>query len=245
MVLLPIAFSWHICTVVSVITDMIHRKKQVIYFLLARLNPELSRAICCTSIWHTCRPLSPSLSLSCKVNTSNATPAKLLVNINCPAVLTKGFAINGNTDEGALIASSKYSSSRFCQDHPSWFPNSSLLTSAFYWVAQCRSLRDTPRSSVFRQLASSFVVSRAIHQGRAVFIDAFLSRGSHVTCFPMAWCCIESHSLRKSISHVCPLVEPLFAFAFWGLKSSFAPGFVEASISHSTLANILGAELLL
>ena len=94
-------------------TDMIHLKKQVASFLLARLNPELSRALCCASIWYTCRPLSPSLSLSCEVNASIATPAKLHVNINHPAVLTKGFAIICNADEGALIAFSKYSSTRF------------------------------------------------------------------------------------------------------------------------------------
>ena len=184
---------------------MIHLKKQVAFFLLARLNPELSRALCWTSIWYTRRPLSPRLSLSCGVNASNATPAKLHVNINCPAVLTKRSAINGNADEGALIASSKYSSSRFSQDRPRWFPS----------------------------------------QSRAVFLVAFLSRGSHVTCIPMAWCCVESHYLRMSTSHVCPLVEPFFAFAFWGLKSSTVPGVVEASISRSTSAKFLGAELLL
>ena len=167
---------------------MIHLKKQVASFLLARLNPEWSRAICCTSIWYTRRPLSPSLSLSCEVNASNATHAKLHVNINCPAVLTKGIAINGNADEGALIASSKYSSSRFSQVRPSWFPNSSLISLAFCWVAQCRRLRDTPRSSFFRQHSSSSVASRAIHQGRALFLVPFLPRGSHVTCFLMAWC---------------------------------------------------------
>ena len=175
-------------------------KKQVASFLLARLNPELSRAICCISVWYTWRLFPPSLSLSCKVNASNAPPAKLHVNINCPAVRTKGFAINGNADDGVLIASSKYSSCRFSQDRPNWFPNSSLLNSAFCWVAQCRCLPDTPRSSSFRHLSSSFVVSRAIHQGRAVFLAAFLSRGSNVTCFPMSWCCVESHSLRMSTS---------------------------------------------
>ena len=126
---------------------MIHLKKQDASFLLARLNPYLSRAICCTSIWYTRRPLSPSLSLSCEVNASNAALAKLHVNINCSAVVTKGFAINGNADESALIASSKDSSCRFSQVCPSWFPNSSLLTSAFCWEAQCCRLRDTPRSS--------------------------------------------------------------------------------------------------
>ena len=79
---------------------------------------------------------------------------KTHVNINCPAVRTKGFAINGNADDGALIASSKYSNSRFYQDCPKWFPNSSLLTSAFCWVAQCRRLLDTLRSSPFSGLQS-------------------------------------------------------------------------------------------
>ena len=161
------------------------------------------------------------------------------------ALRTKGFAINGNADDGALIASSKYSSSRFSQDCPNWFPNSSLLTSAFCWVVQCRRLRNTPRSSSFRRFYSSFVVSRAIHQGRAVFLVALFSRGLSVTCFPLAWCCGESHSLRMSISHVCPLVEPLFTLVFWGLKSSSVPGVVEASISRRTSASLLGAELLL
>ena len=98
-----------------------------------------------------------------------------------------------------LIASSKYSSSRFSQDRPNWFPNSSLLTSAFCWVAQCRHLLDTLRSSSFRRFSSSFVVSRAIHQVRAVFLVALLSKGSQVTCFPMAWCCVENDSLRMPL----------------------------------------------
>ena len=143
---------------------MIHLKKQLASFLLARLNPELSRAICCTSIWYTRRTLSPRRSLSCEVNAANALHAKLHVNINCPAVLTKGFAINGNADECALIASSKYSSSMLSQVHLSWFPNSSLLTSAFCGVAQCNRLRDIPRSNFFRQPSNPLVVSTAIHQ---------------------------------------------------------------------------------
>ena len=86
------------------------------------------------------------------------------------------------------------------------------------------------------------MVSRATHQGRAVFLVAFLSRGSPVTCFPMAWCWVESHSLPTSTSHLCPLVEPLLVFAFWGLKSSSVVKVVEASIPSITSANFRGAE---
>ena len=155
-----------------------------------------------------------SFNLSCEVNTSSYIPTKLHANISCPAVLTKGFAINGNADEGVLIASSKYFRSRFCQVRFSWFPNSNLLISAFYWVAQLRRLRDTPRSSFFRQSSSFFMVSRATHQGRAVFLVAFLSRGLLANCFPVAWCSVESHYLPTSTSHVFPLVEHLLVFAF-------------------------------
>ena len=105
-------------------------------FLLARLNPELSRAVCCVSIRYMCRPLSPSFSLSYEVKASSATPAKLHVNINCPAVLTKGIANKCFADEGALFLSSKCSSSNFSQVRPHWFFNSSLFTSALRWVAQ-------------------------------------------------------------------------------------------------------------
>ena len=128
IVLLSIALWWHFWTVVSDITDIINLKKQVASFLLATLNTELSRARCCTNIWYTRIPASPSLSLSYEVNTYNATLARLNENSNCPAVLTKGFAINDGADEGALIASAKYSSSKFSQVRPSWLCNSSLLT---------------------------------------------------------------------------------------------------------------------
>ena len=148
------------------------------------------------------------------INYPSSIPTRLHANISCPAILTKGFAINDNADEGVLIASSKYSRSRFCQVRFSCFPNSNLLISVFYWVAQLRRLRDTPQSSFFRQSSSSFMVSRAINQGRAVFLVAFLSRGFLVTRFPVAWCSVESHSLPTSTSHVCPLVEPLLVFAF-------------------------------
>ena len=160
------------------------------------------------------RLLLPSFNLSCEVNNSSSIPTRLHANINCPAVLTKGLAINGNADEGVLIASLKYSRSRFCQVRFSWFPNSNLLNSAFCWVAQLRHLRDTPQSSFFRQSSSSFMVSRAIHQGRAVFIVAFLSRGSLATRFPVAWCSVESQSLLTSTSYVCPSSNP-----FWCLPS--------------------------
>ena len=60
-----------------------------------RLNPELSPPTCCVSIQYTCKVLSPIFSISPEVNSSNSTTAKLLVNNNCPAVLTKVFAIEG------------------------------------------------------------------------------------------------------------------------------------------------------
>ena len=82
---------------------------------------------------------------------SSSIPPKLHANISCPAILTKGFAINGNADEGVLIASSKYFSSNFCQVRLSCFPNSNLSISDFGWVTQWRRLRDTPRSSFFMQ----------------------------------------------------------------------------------------------
>ena len=71
---------------------MIHLTKQVASFLLARLNPELSRAICCVSIQYTCRSLSACFSLLCEVSVSRATPTKIDINFNCPASLTKRFA---------------------------------------------------------------------------------------------------------------------------------------------------------
>ena len=159
---------------------MIHLKKQGAAFLLARLNPELSRTVCCVSIRYMCRPLSPSFSLSYEVKASSATPAKLHVNINCPAVLTKGFANKCFAFEGALFLSSKCSSSDFFQVRPNWFFNSSLFTSAVSWVAQFRRFLNTPRSSFFRQLSSCFAVTRAIHQGRAVFLSSTLFRGVHL-----------------------------------------------------------------
>ena len=81
-----------------------------------------------------------------------------------------------------------------------------------------------------------------IHQWRAVFLVAPLSRGSLVTCFPVSWRWVEIHSYRTSTSHICPLVEPLFAFAFWGLKSASFLGVVEASTSTNTSVNFLAAE---
>ena len=188
IVFLIIALWWHVWTVVSEITDIIHLKKQLACFLLARLNPELSRAMCCTNNRYTRIPASPSLSLSYEVDASNATPARRYENRNYPAVLTKGIAINDGADEGALIASSKYSSTKFSRVRPSWVCNSSLLTSALCWMAQLRRFRDTSRSIPFRQFSSSFVVSRAVHQGRALFLVAPYSRGSLVSCFSVSWC---------------------------------------------------------
>ena len=162
---------------------MIHLKKQVAFFLLARLNHELSRAICCVSIRYACRILSPSFSLSYEVNASSATPAKLHVNINGPAVLTKRFANKCFADEGALILSSKYSSSNLSQVRPNWFFNSSLITSGRCWVAQLRRFLGTPQSSFFRQLSSSFAVSRAIYQTDGAFI-AFAFWGLNSSSVP-------------------------------------------------------------
>ena len=106
-------------------------------------------------------------------------------------------------------------------------------------------VQDTPRprSSFFRQLPSSFVVSTAIHQGRTVFLVNPLSRGSPATSFPMPCCRIEIHSLSMSTFHICALVEPLFVFTFWCLKSSFVPGVVAVSISINTSANFRLSEL--
>ena len=191
--------------VASGINDMIHLKKQVASFLLARLNPELSRAVSCVSIRYMCRPLSPSFSLSYEVKASSTTPAKLHVNINCPAVLTEGFANKCFADECALFLSSKCSSSNFSQVRPNWFFNSSLFTSGLRWVAQFRRFLDTPRSSFFRQLSRCrcFAITRAIHHGRAVILVKPLSSGSLATCFLMPWCRLEIYSLPMSSSHIC------------------------------------------
>ena len=180
-------------------------------FLLARLNHELSRATCYISNRYTCKPFSPNFSLSPEVSSSNV---KLHVNTNCPAVLTKGFAIKGCADEGALISFSKYSNNSFSQFRANWLLNSNLLTSGLCCVAQFRRFLDTPRSNFFRQLFNSFVVSGAIHQERALFLYNPFSRGSLFTCVPMLWCCFEIHSLPTSTSHIFPLVEFLFAFTF-------------------------------
>ena len=70
------------------------------------------------------------------------------------------------------------------------------------------------------------------------------SCSSPVTCFPVAWCPFETHSLPTSTSHVCPFVEHLFTFIFWGLKSSSDVELLEASISLSTSSGLLSSVLL-
>ena len=47
--LLPLALWWHAKMVLSDIIDIIHLKKHVASFLLAKLKPELSLATCCIS----------------------------------------------------------------------------------------------------------------------------------------------------------------------------------------------------
>ena len=163
---------------------MIHLKKQVASFLLARLNPELSRATCCISLRYSCRHFSSSIILSYEVSASSATRGKLQVNINCPAVLTKGFANKGCADEGALISSSKYSNSNFSQVHPSWRLNSNLFTSALCWVVKIRRLLDTPRSSFFQAALQFFRSIQGCPRGASGVSQRFFSRGS----FAMPWC---------------------------------------------------------
>ena len=126
---------------------------------------------------------SPSFSLSYEVNASSATPAKLHVNTNCPAVLTKRFASKCFANEGALILSSNYSSSKFSQVRPNWFFNSSLFTSGLCLIAHFQRFLVTPQSSFFRQLSSSFAVSRAIYQTDGAFI-AFAFWGLNSSSVP-------------------------------------------------------------
>ena len=193
----------------SDINDMIHFQEQVAAFLLARLNPELSRSMCCTNMWYTRNSLSPSLSLSYEVNASKAVPADLHENSNCLAVLAKGFAINDGADEGALIASSKYSGNNFSQVRPILLSNSSLLFSALCWVARFRRFRDALRSSPFRGFSNSIVVSKAIQQGRA-----HLSQEGHLS-LASQYPCVVSKSILYG--------QPLLTFVHWWSPSSRSP----------------------
>ena len=74
--LIFVAFQYQARITASGITDMIHLKKQVASFLLARLGPESSRATCCIINWYICRQLSPNFNLSHDFRSSNATPVK-------------------------------------------------------------------------------------------------------------------------------------------------------------------------
>ena len=164
--------------VASGITDITHLKTHMASFLLARLNPELSRATCCMSIRYTCRPLSPNFSLSPEVSSSNANPARFQLNNNCPAVVTKGFAIKGCAYEGALNSFSKYSSNSFSQVSSNWL--STLIysprlyvwwpNSDFFWtlrnpVISCSLpfLSSYPRLSTKSGRYFSLTVSRGGH----------------------------------------------------------------------------------
>ena len=171
---------------------MIHLKKKVASFLLASLNPELSRAKCCVSFRYTLRPLSPMFSLSPEASSFNATPARLHVNNNCPAVLTKRFAIKKLCRRGRphfilevlqqFLLSSR--SNSFSLVRPNWLLTSSLFTSALCWVAQFRRFLDTPRSSLFRgslPILSSYP-RLSTRSGR------YFSRWSLVTCFILLLC---------------------------------------------------------
>ena len=108
-------------------------------------------------------------------------PAKHHVNNNWPSVFVKGYTIRGCADEGGLISFSKYSICNFYIVRRNWLLTSSLISSGHH-------LLDTPRSSFFRQSSISFIVFRAIHQERAVFLVGPFSRRLFVICCPTLWC---------------------------------------------------------
>ena len=124
-----VAVWYHTWITASDITDKIHLKKQVVSFLIARLNPESSRVTYCIIIRHI-----------------------------------------------------------FSHVRPSWLLNSKLFTSALCCVTQFRRFLDTLRSSFQRQFSSSFIVSRAIHQERVVFLVSPFSKEPLVICCPTLWC---------------------------------------------------------
>ena len=114
---------------------------------------------------------------------------------------------------GCIISFSKYSSTNFSHVRPSWLLSSKLFTSVFCWSAQFRLFLDTPQSSFFRQTFRFFIVSRAIHQERAVFLVHIFSRGSFVICFPTLWCwlkcCMKQHTASASGTRTsfCPRIS--------------------------------------
>ena len=151
---------------------MIHLKKQVASFLLARLYPEISDSTIDTAVGlcHSTR----------EIRSSNATPAKQHVNNSCPSILTKGFVIRGGADEGVLISSSKYTSNSFSHFLANWFFNSSLFTTVFCCVAEFRRFLDNPRSSLFRQLSSPFLVPKLSTKSERYFSLTF-SQGDNLS----------------------------------------------------------------
>ena len=140
----------------------------------------------------------------------NATSAKHHVSNNWRSIWMKMFAIRSWADGGALISFSKYSSSNFSNVRPSWLLNSNLFTTAFCCVAQLRRFLFNHRWSFCRQFSSPFIVSRAIHQERVVFLVSLFSRGSSVICCPTFWCwlkcCMKQHTASLSGTHAgfCP-----------------------------------------
>ena len=147
----------------------------------------------------------------------NATSAKHHLNNNWRSIWAKMFAIRSWADEGALISFSRYSSSNFSYVRPSWFLKSNWFTSAFCSFAHFQRFLDTPRSSFCRQFSSSFIVSRAIHQERVVFLVSLFLRGSFVICCPTLWCwpkcCMKQHtaSLSGTQASFCPRTS----FSHW------------------------------
>ena len=83
---------------------------------------------------------------------------------------------------------------------PRWHVNSKLFTSAFCCVTQFRLVLNTLQSSFFRQISSSFIVSRAIHQERVVFFVSPFPRGSFVICCATLRRCLKSYLKQHTVS---------------------------------------------
>ena len=144
------------------------------------LTQVLHEATYCILIRYTCK-LCTRTSVC---HMSSDLPMQLQPRTTCKknrrSVRVKRFAIRSWADEGWLISFWKYSSSNFSHVRTSWLLNSNLFTSAFCCLAHFRRLLEPPRSSFCRKLSSSFIVSRAIHQERVVFLVSLFSRNCFV-----------------------------------------------------------------
>ena len=105
---------------------------------------------------------------------------------------------------------SAYSSSNFSYTRPSLASQLQVIHLCFLLRNQLRRFLNNLQSSFCRQFSSSFIVSRAIHQERVVFLVSLFSRGSSVVCWPTFWCwlkcCMKQHTASLFGTHAgfCP-----------------------------------------